>query len=263
MPVWSHFITKLSTSWKKWVCFLISCVMYKAQTVHFSLTEGDQCMYNIIHTCIQLQRKRERKNLGRERRTCTCIIHCTHWKGRSIQFNVDNFPLAAWAGQCYPPYTQQRTYVHVLCSYYVCGSGFDTFSKCRLMVEVNFWVLGTRNLSWWDTVTSSPLPDPNRKMMTSGCFFLAVILRMEVRLCWCLTRPQPALSDSSLRTTTLSTVTTMWLERERERERKRETKEGEREKEGEGWKEGEVSHHATAGGRTTTHRSTTQHRPRV
>ena len=76
------------------------------------------------------------------------------------------------------------------------------------MAEVNLCVLGTLNLSWWETTASAPLPVPNLKDMTSGYFFLAVILRMEESLCLCLTRPHPALSDSSLNATRLSAVTT-------------------------------------------------------
>lgn len=79
------------------------------------------------------------------------------------------------------------------------------------MAEVNLWVLGTLNLSSCETTASGTLPVPNLKVMMSGCFFLAVILRMEISVCLYLTRPHPALSDSSLSTIKLSAVTTMWL----------------------------------------------------
>ncbi len=45
----------------------------------------------------------------------------------------------------------------------------------------------------------------------SGLRFLAVILRMEDSLCLCLMRAQPALSESSLRTSRQSAVSTRWL----------------------------------------------------
>lgn len=58
---------------------------------------------------------------------------------------------------------------------------------------------------------SSPAPCPNLNVITSGCLFLAVIFSTELSLFVYLTRPHPALSDASLRTTSWSAVTIRWL----------------------------------------------------
>ena len=56
-------------------------------------------------------------------------------------------------------------------------------------------------------MTNSSLePVPNLKVMMSGCFFLEVILSTESIRSLCFILPQPALSDSSRRTSKLSDV---------------------------------------------------------
>ena len=82
------------------------------------------------------------------------------------------------------------------------------------MAAVAFLVLGMRNRSWCVITASSPLPVPNLKVMTSGFFFLEVILRMEVSWCRCFSLAHPALSESSRSTTRLSAVSSRWLEEE-------------------------------------------------
>ena len=79
------------------------------------------------------------------------------------------------------------------------------------MALVAFRVLGILNLNWSVMIASSPTPVPYLKVMMSGFFFLAVILSTESNGYLYLTRPQPALSDSSLRTIIAFEERRMWL----------------------------------------------------
>ena len=85
------------------------------------------------------------------------------------------------------------------------------FNIWFLIASVALWVLGIRNLSCSVTTAASPAPVPNLNVMMSGFFFLAVILNTVSSLWRCFTLAQPALSDSSRRTSRLSGVRRMWL----------------------------------------------------
>ena len=108
------------------------------------------------------------------------------------------------------------------------------FNIWFLIASVALWVLGIRNLSCSVTTAASPAPVPNLNVMMSGFFFLAVILSTVSSLWRCFTLAQPALSDSSRRTSRLSGVRRIWLHvgdgalEENVEEREREGKEGKR-----------------------------------
>ena len=84
------------------------------------------------------------------------------------------------------------------------------FNIWFLIASVALWVLGIRNLSCSVTTAASPAPVPNLNVMMSGFFFLAVILNTVSSLWRCFTLTQPALSDSSRRTSRLSGVRRIW-----------------------------------------------------
>ena len=81
-----------------------------------------------------------------------------------------------------------------------------------LMAPVALLVLGILNLSCSVISASCPVPVLNLKVMMSGFFFLAVILRMYSKGYLYLTRPHPALSESSRSTISLSEESRMWLQ---------------------------------------------------
>ena len=70
-------------------------------------------------------------------------------------------------------------------------------------------MLGIRNLTTFVISISSPDPVPCLNVITSGCFFLAVILRMEFSLFLCFILAHPARSESSLNTIMESAVNTI------------------------------------------------------